>query len=97
MIAKVVRPKKVVAKVVASKVEQAKASSEEEKSFDLSAESYLNFGSFLGHRPGFVLFSGVDEEVLGCLPDRAEARIVNTSTKSIDILKLENELSNYRK
>jgi hypothetical protein len=31
-----------------------------------------------GYRPGAVLFDGVDEEVLECLPDRAGARVVIT-------------------
>ena len=39
----------------------------------------------------------MDEEVLGCLFDQTGAMIVNTLTKIIGFLKLENELSNYRK
>jgi hypothetical protein len=50
-----------------------------------------------GYQPGSVLFGGVDEEILGCIPDRAGAKIVNTLSKSIGFLKLERDLSNYRR
>jgi hypothetical protein len=29
-----------------------------------------------------MLFGGVDEEILGCIPDRAGAKIVNTLSRS---------------
>lgn len=35
--------------------------------------------------------------MLECVPDRDGARVVNTLTKSNGFLKLESELSNYRK
>jgi hypothetical protein len=44
-----------------------------------------------------VLFGGVDEEILGCIPDRVGARIINTLSKSIGLSKLERDLSNYRR
>jgi hypothetical protein len=44
-----------------------------------------------------VLFGGVDEEILGCIHDRAGAKIVNTLTRSIRFLKHERDLSGYRK
>jgi hypothetical protein len=47
--------------------------------------------------PGFVLFGSVDEEILGCIPIRVRAKIVNTSTKSNGFSKLERDLSSYRK
>jgi hypothetical protein len=50
-----------------------------------------------GYQPGSVLFVSVDEKILGCIPDRAGARIVNTLSKSIDFPKLEQDLSNYRR
>jgi hypothetical protein len=40
---------------------------------------------------------GIDEEILGCIPDRAGTKIVNILSKSIEFLKLERYLSNYRK
>ena len=36
-----------------------------------------------GYKPGSVLFGGVDEEILGCIPDWAGAKIVNTLSKTI--------------
>jgi hypothetical protein len=50
-----------------------------------------------GYKPGFVLFGGVDEEILGCIADRTGAKIVNTLSKSIGFSKLELDLSNYRR
>jgi hypothetical protein len=49
------------------------------------------------YKPRSVLFGGVDEEILGCIPDRARAKIVNTLSKSIGFSKLERDLSNYRR
>jgi hypothetical protein len=50
-----------------------------------------------GYKPGSVLFGSVDEEILGCIPDRAGAKIVNTLSRSIGFSKLERDLSNYRR
>ena len=50
-----------------------------------------------GYHPGSVLFGGVDEEILGCIPDRAGAKIVNTLDKNIGFPKLERDISNYRR
>jgi hypothetical protein len=44
-----------------------------------------------------VLLGGVDEEILGCIPDRAGAKIVNNLSKSIGFSKFERDLSNYRR
>jgi hypothetical protein len=50
-----------------------------------------------GYKLGSVLFDGVDKEILGCIPDRAGAKIVNTLSRSIGFPKLERDLSNYRR
>ena len=50
-----------------------------------------------GYKPGSVLFGGVDEEILGCVPNRARAKIVNTLSKTIGFPKLERDLSNDRR
>jgi hypothetical protein len=50
-----------------------------------------------GYQPGSVLFADVDKEILGCFPDRAGAKIVNTLAKSIGFSKLEKDISNYRR
>jgi hypothetical protein len=49
------------------------------------------------YKPRSVLFGGVDEEILGCIPDRAGVKIVNTLSKTIGFSKLERDLSNYRR
>jgi hypothetical protein len=50
-----------------------------------------------GYKFGSVLFGGVDEEILGCIPDWAGAKIINTLSKSIRFPKLERDFSNYRR
>jgi hypothetical protein len=49
------------------------------------------------YQPGSVLFGGMDEEILGCILDRAGAKIVNTLSKSIRFSKLEKDISGYRR
>lgn len=100
-------PKEAAAKTLASKTGKAEASSETEKSFDimhlggsdLRAEELFKLQDFAiagGYGFDFVLFGGVDVEVLGCLPNQVGAKIVNTLTKSTGFPNLENEQSNYR-
>ena len=66
----------------------------EEKDFDLrhlggqelSKEDKLELKEFAmscGYQPGSMLFGGVDEEILGCIHDRAGAKIVGTLSKSV--------------
>jgi hypothetical protein len=49
-----------------------------------------------GYQSGSLLFGGVDEEILGCIRDRAGAKIVDTLSKSVGFSKLENDISCYR-
>jgi hypothetical protein len=49
------------------------------------------------YNPGSVLFGGVDKQILGCIPDRAGAKIVNTLSKTIGFPKLDRDLSTYRR
>jgi hypothetical protein len=44
-----------------------------------------------------MLFGGVDEEILGCIRDRAGAKIISTLSKSIGFSKLEKDISCYRR
>lgn len=108
VVTKVSKQKKVVAKALASMVNKARASSSEEGAFDLrhlaggelNAEGLSELREFViagGYKPGAILFGGVDEELLECVPDGDRARVVNTLTKSIGFPKLEDELRNYRK
>jgi hypothetical protein len=50
-----------------------------------------------GYQPGFVLFGGVDEEILGCIRDRAGAKTVSTMSKSIRFPKLKKDIRGYRR
>jgi hypothetical protein len=43
-----------------------------------------------------MLFSGVDEEIVGFIRDRARAKIISTLSKSIGFPKLEKDISCYR-
>jgi hypothetical protein len=50
-----------------------------------------------GYQPESMLFSGVDEEILGCIRDRAGAKIIGTLSKSVGLSKLETDISCYRR
>jgi hypothetical protein len=67
--------------------ELSKAKKEELKEYAISC----------GYRPGALLFGGVIEENLGCLRDRTGAKVVGTLSKSIGLLKVEADLSRYRR
>jgi hypothetical protein len=47
------------------------------------------------YQPGSLLFGGVDEEVLGCIRDRAGVNIIGTLSKSVGFPKLEADISGY--
>jgi hypothetical protein len=67
---------------------------------ELSEEDISELKKFTiagGYKSGSVLFGGVDEEILGCIPDCAGAKIVNTLSKSIGFPKPERDLSNNRR
>jgi hypothetical protein len=67
---------------------------------ELSEEDISELKEFAiagGYKPGSVLFGGVDEEILGCIPDRAGAKIANTLSRTIGFSKLERDLINYRR
>jgi hypothetical protein len=96
------------AEAIASKMKEIEETSSESKDLDLrhlggqqlSKEDISKLKEFAiagGYQPRYVLFGNVDEEILGCIPDRVGARIVNTLSKSIGFLKLEQDLSNYRR
>jgi hypothetical protein len=55
------------------------------------------FAIFGGYQPSSVLFGSVDEEILGCIRDRAGAKIMSTLSKSIGFPKLEKDISCYRR
>jgi hypothetical protein len=108
-----VTPEKDIAKVSTDKAstlkmkELKKASSEGleldlrylggQELFDDDISELKEFAIAGGYKSGSVLFAGVDEEILGCTPDRTGAKLVNTLSKSIKFSKLERDLSNYRR
>jgi hypothetical protein len=67
---------------------------------ELSDEDIFELKEFAlpgGYKLGSVLFGGVGEEILGCIPNRAGAKNVNTLTRTIGFSKLEPDLSNYKR
>jgi hypothetical protein len=54
------------------------------------------FAISCGYQPGSILFGGVDEEILGCIRDRAGAKIISILSKSVGFSKLETDISCYR-
>ena len=44
-----------------------------------------------------MLFGGIDEGALGCIHDRAGAKIIGTLSKSVGFPKLEADISGYRR
>jgi hypothetical protein len=67
---------------------------------ELSEEEKLELKEFAmscGYQPGTLIFSGVDEEILGCIRDRAGAKIASTLSKSVGFPKLETDISCYRR
>ena len=43
-----------------------------------------------------MLFGGINEEALGCIRDRAGAKIISTLSKSVGFPKLESDISGYQ-
>jgi hypothetical protein len=54
------------------------------------------FAISYSYQPGSMLFSGVDEEIVGCIRDRTRAKIISTPSKSIGFPKLEKDINCYR-
>jgi hypothetical protein len=67
--------------------ELTKAEKEELKEYVISC----------GYRPGALLFGGVDDEKLGCVRDHTGAKVIGTLSKSIGFLKLDTDISCYRR
>jgi hypothetical protein len=80
----------------------------EERDFDLrnlvgqelseaEKKELQEYGISCGYQPGAMLFGGIDEGALGCIRDRAGAKIIDTLSKSVGFLKLEADISGYRR
>jgi hypothetical protein len=59
-------------------------------------EELKEYAISCGYQPGSLLFGGVDEEVLGCIHERARVKIIGTLSKSVGFPKLEADISGYR-
>ena len=55
------------------------------------------YGISCGYQPGAMLFGRIDEGALGCIRDRAGAKIIGTLSKSVGFPKLEADISGYRR
>jgi hypothetical protein len=91
-----------------SKGKRAEEASSKDRSFHLqhlggqqfSKEDISELKEFAiscGYQPRSMLFGGVDEEILGCIHDRAGSQIISTLSKSIRFLMLEKDISCYRR
>jgi hypothetical protein len=67
--------------------ELTKAEKEELKEYAISC----------GYQPGALLFGGVNDEKLGCVRDHTGVKVIGTLSKSIGFLKLETDISRYRR
>jgi hypothetical protein len=103
----VVAEKEVVT-VVSDKGKKIEETSSEGVNFDLrhlggqqlSEEDISELKEFAissGYQPGPMLFGGVDEEVVGCIRDRASAKIISTLSKSVGFPKFKKDISCYRR
>jgi hypothetical protein len=79
-----------------------------EKGFDLrhlggqelseaDKEELKEYGISCGYQLGSMLFGEVDEVILVCIRDRVGAKIIGTLSKSVGFLKLESDISGYRR
>jgi hypothetical protein len=79
----------------------------EEKDFDLrnlvgqelseaEKKELQEYGISCAYQLGAMLFGGIDEGALGCIHDRAGAKIIGTLSKSVGFPKLEDDISGYR-
>ena len=60
-------------------------------------ENLREYAISCGYRPGALIFGGVDDEKLGCVRDQTGAKVIGTLSKSIVFLKLETDISRYRR
>jgi hypothetical protein len=60
-------------------------------------EELQEYALSCGYQPGAMLFGEVDDEALGCIRDQTGAKIISTLSKSVSFLKLEADISSYRR
>jgi hypothetical protein len=90
-----------------NKGKQIADATSEEKDFDLrnlvgqelseaEKKELQEYGISCGYQTGAMLFCGIDEGALGCIHDRAGAKIIGTLSKSVGFPKLEADIRGYR-
>jgi hypothetical protein len=98
-------------KVMATLLDKGKKivdAASEERDFDLrklvgqelseaKKKELQEYGISCGYQPGAMLFGGIDEGALGCIRDRAGAKIIGTLSKSVGFTKHEADISGYRR
>jgi hypothetical protein len=65
--------------------------------FEAEKKELQKYGISCGYQPGAMLFGGIDEGALGCIRDRAGAKIIGTLSKIVGFPKLEADISGYRR
>jgi hypothetical protein len=60
-------------------------------------EELKEYAQSCGYKPGALLFGGVDDEKLECIRDQTGAKVISTLSRSIGFLKLEADISRYRR
>jgi hypothetical protein len=60
-------------------------------------EELQEYVIFCGYQLGAMLFGEINEESLGCIRDRTGAKVITTLSKSVGFLKLEADISRYRR
>jgi hypothetical protein len=60
-------------------------------------EELRDYAISCGYQPGALLFGGIDDESLGCVRDQTGVKVIGTLSKSIGFLKLEADISRYRR
>jgi hypothetical protein len=94
--------------VAPDKGKRIEGASSEDRDFDLwhldgqelseeDKSELKEFAITYGYQPESIIFGRVDEEILGCIRDRAGAKIVSTLSKSVGFPKLETDISCYRR
>jgi hypothetical protein len=97
-----------VAVAPSDKGKRIEDASSEDKDFDLrhlggqllyeeDKSELKEFAISCGYQPRSILFGEVDEEILGCIRDRAGAKIISTLSKGVGFQKLEKDISFYRR
>jgi hypothetical protein len=96
-----------VVAIVSDKGKEIDETSSERENFDLrhlggqqlseeDKSKLKEFAISYGYQSGSMLFGGVDKEIVGCIHDRAGAKIISTLSKSVGFPKLEKDISCYR-